>query len=800
MKLREENLRKWGLWMKKVLFKCVCLLFAVSLLVGLMPMAVAMEWDLEVGGNYEERFYGYEPKVWNFTPRETCEYLLYTADSLMGEVVGQTPLSNAGLQPGYQVYKLTAGTTYQVKVQLKETYSAPYSDIFRLEKKEPLQSLNLSCTDYTGRRDETDCINAEWYPAYYSMDGLSWHTSDSSVVSIESAYDFTCNFRMNKVGNAVLTAKIGNLSASCNITVEKATGYWDDYPVWPAEQEQMNCSVTANQGAAFSYTPSQSGVYALHSEGKVHANIHGTSPSHILNERTAITLKGDYYLVDLIAGETYVIGVGGNYGDDGIQTGTVSIEKARTASSITLYGPNMTKLSGINGYVGGMQDVFPVTDPIYAFALTGGYTYSVSNSAMVELEQVQADGTNHLFLTQSGNCTLTVVTGNTKLVCPVTVKPSPVLEVGKTTALEFNAGDAYGVTCLFTPSSSGYYTFTIKGSGGTCYVEDTQIGNFIYGSGAMGGWLQGGQTYKVILGVGDSDHTVTVSGSGNVPPQDLPEPPKGDEPQEPEEPTDPIIPDEPEDPSDPSIPNEPADPSVPSEPTVPSEPSEPTVPENPTTPGEPSVTPELDELAQTMGGVYQDGAVRVDQADGDFTVSTEQLTQLVQSNALLVIRGNDVQVKLDGAALNAIAGQIQGDVNLQLRTRRNIQFNSQQKVALNGKTVAGSVSVALSGGNGEISGIEGGQFTVIVPLTSNLAASSYTVYRLSPEGEMEKVSGVVLADGVLRFETKYFADYVILEEAAEAATKQSSWLVPAVIVAAVVAAAGVAVFMLRKKK
>ena len=801
--------------MKKMLLRVICMLFAVLFLVGLAPVSMAMEGELQLGGNYEERFYDYEPRVWNFTPNETGEYLLYVADSLTGEILGQTPLRNDDLQPGFYAYKLTAGTTYQIQIRLKESYSAPYSDIFRLEKKEPLQSLSLNCTEYTGKRDDYSSVYAEWYPSYYSVDGLQWTSSDSSVVSIEDTYGYECQFRMNKTGTASLTVKLGNLSASCKITVEKATGYWDDYPVWPSNQKELPCSVTTNQGKAFSYTPSQTGTYALHAEGEVHADIHGTSPSHILNQRIATTIKGDYHLVDLVAGETYVVGVAAVFtgGGDGVKTGTVFIEKARTASSITLYGPNMVSTPGITGYVGGMRVVFPVTDPVYAFALTGGYSYSSSNPAIANVEQEKTDGSNHLFLTKDGTCNLTVVTGDTKLVCPVTVKPSPVLAVGKTTTLEFKTGDAYGVTCLFTPPSSGYYTFTIRGSGGTCHIKDTQIGNFIDGVGAMAGWLQGGQTYEVILDVGDENHTVMVSGSGNVPPQDVPEPPKGDEPQEPETPTDPSVPDKPTDPSiptlppedmkptepsEPEVPDEPKDPTEPSKPSIPSEPSEPSLPSEPLKPDVP--LPELEELADQMGGVYESGQVRVNHVNGEFTASSQQISQLAQTKTVLVIQGDGMCVKLDSVALSAIARQMQGDVSLQIRTDREKHFSDRQKDALNGKTVAGAVSVTLTCGDGQIHGFEGGRASVTVPFTPEDETAEYAVYYLSPEGELEKMSGVVLKDGTLTFETGHFSDYVILRESTEEVPKQPKWLVPVLIVAAVTAAAGAAVLWLRKKR
>lgn len=771
--------------MKKNIFRFLCVLLAAVMLTGLMPTVLATEGDLELGA-YEIRFYDYEPRIWTFTPSETGEYLLFTPPhgSLLGQIVGQTPTNSYTLQTGQavQVYSLTAGTAYQVSIQLSSAYDSPYSDVFRLDKKQPLQSLTLSCTELTGQRDSGNSIYAELYPAYYLPDGLSWTTSDSSVVSIESTEGYECYFRMNKVGTAVLTAKMGTLSASCTVTVEKATGYWDDLPVWPAGQTEMECTVSAAQGCSYAYTPNQTGTYALHGEDRMGVTIYGTSPSHVLNERTASTSEGDYYLVDLIAGETYVIGVG--VSGDAWTTGTVSIQKAQEAQSITLYGPNMTDGSAISGYVGGLVDRYAVTTPSYAYALTGRYRYISSDTDIAYVEQEYGDGSNHIFLTEAGSCTVTVTAGSVSVVCPVTVKPSPVLEVGKTTTLSFEYQDAYGVTCLFTPSESGNYTFTVKGSGGTCYIEDTQIGNFIYGSGSMGGWLQGGKTYEVILGVGNSDHTVTVYGAGSQPSQDVTDPSQGEDPVEP---------------------SQPADPDDPTEPTVPADPSEPTVPDSPSEPTAPDVPvskPEMEELADLLGGTYDGSAVHVKSQNGELTVPSDQLAQLAQAQTGLVVQGEDFRVELDSAALGAVARQAEGDVKLHVRTGQHDGFSDQQKAALKDKRVAGSVSVTLTCNGTQIHEFEGGQASVTVPLTPDGEYGQYAVYYLSPEGDLEKMDELSWEDGSMTFRTGHFSDYVILQEAQTAEPEQPDLLIPILIAVAAVAAmaAAVTVILLRKKK
>ena len=805
--------------MKKTLFRCFCTVLVMTLMMLQLPavMAVPMEHELILGANYEERFYSYEPKTWAFTPSETGEYLLLTpgSGSLLGEIVGQTPTEEYSIQTGMtvQVYTLTAGTEYQVRIRLSSAYTAPYSDIFQLDKKQPLQSISLNTTEFTGRRDDYSSIYAELYPSYYALDGLTWTSSDPSVVSIESTENHQCFFRMNKVGTAVLTARIKNLTASCTITVEKAIGYWDDYPVWPADRTQMQVTLTANQGCAYSYTPTQSGVYAVHGNGGVHVDIHGTSPSHILNERTAHTLEGDYSLVDLVAGETYVLGVNVNYtGGTGPQTGMVLIEKARPAKAITLYAPNKVDGSVINGYVGGIAQRFAVSDPIYAYALDGGFRFASANSSIVDVEQAVSEGGNNIFLTAAGSCNLMVTTGNTTYACPVNVKPSPVLEVGKTTTLTFEYQDAYGVTCLFTPGESGNYTFTVKGSGGTCYIEETNIANYIFESGSMGGWLQGGHTYRVVLGVGNSDHTVTVYGSGNKPPVVTPPPQGSDDPQEPSVPTQPVdpsepsVPTEPVDPSEPSVPTEPVDPlepSAPTEPMDPSMPSSPTEPQNPSIPVDPDVpqaNPEAEELAGQLGGSYNNGAIELDAQNGNVNLSAQDVALLAQMGVDLAVESEGFTIKLNSTALNALAGKAAGNVELRIRKTDKQTLLEAQKTALKDKNVAGLIAVDLTCNGSAVHDLGGGQALVTVPYTAKDSDTAYAVYYVAPDGTLEKMENVSCSNGVLTFRTGHFSEYAIIEESMEEEAEQPKLLLPILLAVAAVALVAAVVVILRRKK
>ena len=764
--------------------KLLALFLILTLLIGLVPAVFADEGTLTENGGFETRFYRGQPKTWNFTPSQTGDYLLFLPSngSLIGQIVGQTPTDTYTAFSGQtiQVYSLTGGTTYQVKIEMNPAEAGDYVfDAFNIDRKRPLERLTLSETSMTVHRDESWSVYVDLEPNYYPLTDLKWTSSDESILSISSAEGNTCNFWLNKVGTATITATLGSLSASCTVTVEKATGYWDSLTVWPADQTEQKFSLTGGNGTSLSYTPSQTGTYALHTDGGIHVMIHGTSPSHMLNHRTAITMFGDYELVDLIAGETYVVGISSNPVAGDNVSGTTYIEKAKDPTDITLYGPNLTDASTISGYVGGMKDIMAISDPIYAYALHGNFTFESPNSAIASWESTTSEGSNHVLLNGAGQCNISISTGGITKRIPVTVKPSPVLKVGQTTTLEFGPYDAYGVTCLFTPESSGNYTFTIKGAGGTCYIEDTEIGNYVYGSGSMSGWLQGGKTYEVVLFVGESNHSISVSGGGS----------STDEPTEPTDPT---------------------ESTSPSNPTESTEPTDPTAPQNPTEPSDPALTnPILENLAALMGGSVEGENIRINKDSNTVNLSANLLEQLAQTGGALIINGQDFVAKLDSNVLNAIVGADQENMTLQVQSLTKDRLSQAQQAALTGKNAALVVDITLSAGDISIHDFAGGIASVTVPFAPE-KDKDYAVYYLAEDGTLEKITASYTDDS-LTFTTGHFSQYVVLEAEKSAdigtgtpADPESAprilKLLPYLLIAVAVAAGIVVTVLVLKKK
>lgn len=769
--------------------KLFAILLALTLVLSLSPMVMAAPDDgiLRENGGYEENFYRGQPKTWDFTPSQTATYLLSIPSSgtLIGQIVGQTPTEEYDLQTGQHMlsYDLTGGKTYQVKLEMNPNEPGDMvKEGFNIVRKQPVERLVLNSTTLTMQRDQYESLYVQIEPAYYPLTGLKWTSSDSSVLEIDSTEGNTCGFWARKVGTARITVAMGDQSASCTVTVEKATGEWDNYEIWPASQTKKK--MTMAMGQPFAYTPTKTGTYAMHTEGDLHVMMRGTSPSHMLNNKTIDTLKGIYELVDLIAGETYVLEVNANSMDGSPCTGTVYLEQARDVSDLILYGANLSDVVSINGYVGGMKELYATTDPIYAYGLYGGYQYASSNSAIADPNDEEG-ASQHIMLYQEGTCKITVTCGPVSKAVPVTVKPSPVLTAGTATTIPFAPTDAYGVTCLFTPTVSGKYTFSMRGTGGTCNIEGTNIGTYFEGAGSMSGTLQAGKTYKIELFVGESDHTISVSGGGAVAPT---------------LPTVPTQPTQPDDPNQPSNPTRPSDPDQPSNPTQPSDPT--TVPTQPTAP----VDPELENLANEMGGSVVGNDVQLSTADDAIDLSVNQLSQLAQTGAGLVVNGSGFAVKLDNKVLAAIVKSGEENVTLQVQTVQENSLAQAQKDALKDKDAALVIDVTL----GNVHDFAGGTASITVPFTS-ADGENHAVYYLAPDGTMEKVDASY-ADGKLTFTTGHFSEYVVIREenssvsnmggadGPEEVSGKSDWLLWVLIPVAVIAVAAVVVTVVLKKK
>ena len=125
--------------------KLFAILLVLTLVLSLSPAVMAAPDDgtITENGGWEENFYRGQPKTWNFTPTQTGSYLLFTpgSGSLIGQIVGQTPIDEYDVQSGQhiQVYSLTAGTTYQIQIEMNPDEPGDMvKDVFNIDRQKPL--------------------------------------------------------------------------------------------------------------------------------------------------------------------------------------------------------------------------------------------------------------------------------------------------------------------------------------------------------------------------------------------------------------------------------------------------------------------------------------------------------------------------------------------------------------------------------------------------------------------------------------------------------------------------------------
>lgn len=749
--------------MKKALvFTLICAL----LLCGLPRTASASEEVLL----YEEPSFRPDeaPKTWEITPSDTGEYILFAADCLSAEIVGVTGAADPAMTHGV-VYTLAAGQTYTVQIGLNPAYASQYPDGYKdvvcVQKKLPLQRIYFMEEAITAMQYDFAGFQVFAEPAYYKVENLTWAVSDSAKAEITDTYDNCAGVRLLQQGSVTVTASMAGKTAQCLITVEAmAGGDWESYPLWPAGQTRYEVTASAGMGAQLRYVPETSGWYAFYNETNgIHGDIRHASPAVNVPTKTAHTSSKNVTLYQLNAGETYIVGVGVDHPDSPAVTGTMVLEPAKSAEKVELFGPEMVSGSTIIGYVGGMQDLFARTDPEYSYILTSDdFEFISSDPTMVDLGRpgFTGDPARNIILLKPGSCTITVRGGGKEAVCEVTVLEPPVLELNKTETLQHD-GYAVGVLLQFTPGESGYYTFTASGAGGTCAIQDTDIGMYFYDrTASMSGWLEGGKTYLIDLFVAGSVHTITVTegdngdsnnggGGGDEPTEDPTEPSFVIKPGQPTRPTE--------------APTEPA----PTEGTAPTQPSE----QTPTQPapadcipaqvadGKASVT--VEQLEKALEIVKPGQLLEIDANKFGvtaFQLSKQSLTRITAAGVQLQIDLPTAKIILDSAALTAIETQAGEEVSLQCSIASVSVLSQAQRQALEKLTVDGVVQLELKSGENQIHDFKGGMATVQLQRSGEAVMQ---VYYLSPEGALEQVSSGEV-NGLLTFQTGHFSDYVLV--------------------------------------
>jgi len=117
--------------------------------------------------------------------------------------------------PGY--FRAEAPGTATVTVTVGEV-----SDSIEVEVYEaPVEKITLDKTEATILNIETLVLNATTDPAEHTDGNIEWSSSDETVVTVGRGTKNSGTVTPVGVGEAIITAKVGNVSATCKVTVKE---------------------------------------------------------------------------------------------------------------------------------------------------------------------------------------------------------------------------------------------------------------------------------------------------------------------------------------------------------------------------------------------------------------------------------------------------------------------------------------------------------------------------------------------------------------------------------------------------
>ena len=186
------------------------------------------------------------------TPSESGKYMVRTPESIRIEVIDGpdmlgTAFSTSDGVEGY-VYDLQAGKQYTVMLQEWASEHGTETGTFKFEKVGAVKSASIYVANF---HSDTYFLGIDIDPICGGLEGVTWSVSDPSVFSFVSTHDNGAELQILKNGKATVTAKVGNVSTSIELT---APG---KLPVL-TEGKTLNLTIG---GTAAEFTPTKSGKY-----------------------------------------------------------------------------------------------------------------------------------------------------------------------------------------------------------------------------------------------------------------------------------------------------------------------------------------------------------------------------------------------------------------------------------------------------------------------------------------------------------------------------------------------------------
>ena len=167
--------------------------------------------------------------------------------------------------PGY--FKAKAPGTSTVTVTVGNVSASIEVEVYEA----PAEKITLDKTEATILTGETLVLNATVEPKEHTDGNIQWSSSDETVVTAAMGTYTSGTITPVGVGEATVTAKVGNVSATCKVTVkepEEGTALWsydgNSMNGWP-QHMSTNYGIGAliMNGAKFDSVAEENGVYTV---------------------------------------------------------------------------------------------------------------------------------------------------------------------------------------------------------------------------------------------------------------------------------------------------------------------------------------------------------------------------------------------------------------------------------------------------------------------------------------------------------------------------------------------------------
>ena len=186
------------------------------------------------------------------TPEKTGKYIVRVNGGIRFNILDKDNMYDSQYSTGdgtvFYYFELQAGVQYVVCLEEWASEQGQVTGTFQFEKVDSVKSASIYVANFAS---DSYVLGIDFDPICGFLEGVTWSISDPSVFEIIDQSDTVLDLRILKKGKATITATVGNITASIELTSD---------PKLPVLKEGQTLNMTIG-GAAAEFTPNKSGKY-----------------------------------------------------------------------------------------------------------------------------------------------------------------------------------------------------------------------------------------------------------------------------------------------------------------------------------------------------------------------------------------------------------------------------------------------------------------------------------------------------------------------------------------------------------